>query len=139
MQRPSVPQLNGVHDWPAVCTQAPAPSQRNADVSVDPAQAISWQTVPAGELVARARAVAHAVDPQVDAASTGALIARVGADCWALTQVPTVPWSVQVTHVPVQAVLQQTPSAQKPLAHSPAIAHEEPIGFPGASMAASAG
>jgi hypothetical protein len=41
--------------------------------------------------------------------------------------------------VPVQAVLQQTPSAQDPLAHSPPIAHELPIGLPGASMPTSAG
>jgi hypothetical protein len=39
----------------------------------------------------------------------------------------------------VQAVLQQTLSAQKPLAHSVPIAHDEPIGFPGISTAASAG
>ena len=58
---------------------------------------------------------------------------------WAFTQVPTVPWSAHVTHVPVQAVLQQTPSAQKPLAHSLAIAHDEPIGLPGASIPASIG
>jgi hypothetical protein len=71
MQRPSPPQLNGVHDWPVVCTQAPTPSQRNADVSVDPAQAISWQTVPAGNL-SHAPVPSHMpVDPQVDAASTG--------------------------------------------------------------------
>jgi hypothetical protein len=56
-----------------------------------------------------------------------------------LTHVPTVPWSVQVTQVPVQAVLQQTPSAQKPLEHSVAVVHDEPIGFPGASMPTSAG
>jgi hypothetical protein len=47
-QRPSVPQTNGVHAWPGTPVQAPAPSQRNADVSVDPVQAMSWQTVPAG-------------------------------------------------------------------------------------------
>jgi hypothetical protein len=70
-QRPSAPQLNGVHDWPAVWTQVPAPSQRNADVSVDPLQAISWQTVPAGNL-SHAPVPSHMpVEPQVDAASTG--------------------------------------------------------------------
>lgn len=71
MQRPSAPQLKGVQDWPAVVTHLPAPSQRNADVSIDPLQAISWQTVPAGNL-SQAPVPSHMpVDPQVDAASTG--------------------------------------------------------------------
>jgi hypothetical protein len=56
-----------------------------------------------------------------------------------LTQVPTVPWSAHVTHVPVHALLQQTPSAQKPVAHSAAIVHELPIGLPGISAGASPG
>src|SRR5262245_65499791 len=47
-QRPSVAQLYGAHDWPGVGAQVPAPSQRNADVSVDPVQPMSWQTVAAG-------------------------------------------------------------------------------------------
>jgi hypothetical protein len=70
-QRPSVPQLKGVHDCPAVATQAPAPSHRNAEVNVEPLHAISWQTVPAGNL-SQAPVPSHMpVEPQVDAASTG--------------------------------------------------------------------
>jgi hypothetical protein len=56
-----------------------------------------------------------------------------------LTHVPTVPSPAHVTHVPVHAVLQQTPSAQNPLAHSAPIAHDAAIGFPGASMPMSPG
>ena len=70
-QRLSFPQLKGVHDWPAVVSHLPNPSQRNADVSVEPVQAISWQTVPAGYL-SQAPVPSHMpVEPQVDAASTG--------------------------------------------------------------------
>jgi hypothetical protein len=136
-QRPSVPQLNGVHDCPAVVTHMPMPSQRNADVSVNPVHAISWQTVPAGYL-SHAPVPSHMpVDPQVEAASTGHW-SRGSVPSCAFTHIPTVPWSAQVTHVPVHALLQQTPSAQKPLAHSAAIAHELPIGLPGISAGASA-
>jgi hypothetical protein len=136
-QRPSVAQLNGAHDWPGVEAQTPAPSQRKADVSVDPVQPISWQIVPAGYL-SHAPVPSHMpVEPQVDAAATGHS-SRGSVPTCALTQVPTVPWPAQVTHTPVQAAPQHTPSAQKPLAHSPAIAHEDPSGLPGASIAASA-
>ena len=116
----------------------PLPSQRNADVSVDPVHPISLQTVPAGYL-SHAPVPSHMpVEPHVDAAST-AHSSRGSVPSWALTQVPTVPWPAHVTQVPAQALLQQTPSAQNPLAHSPPIAHELPIGLPGASMPTSAG
>jgi hypothetical protein len=70
-QRLSVAQLNGAHDWPGIDMQVPAPSQRNADVSVDTAQPISLQTVPAGYL-SHAPVPSHMpVEPQVDAASIG--------------------------------------------------------------------
>ena len=114
------------------------PSQRNADVSMNPVQAISWQTVPAG-YTSHWPVPSHIpVEPHVDAACTGHW-SRGSVPICALTQVPTVPWPAQVMHVPVHATLQQTPSAQNPLAHSPPIAHELPIGLPGASMPTSAG
>jgi hypothetical protein len=78
------------------------------------------------------------VEPQVDAACTGHW-SRGSVPSCALTQVPTVPWPAQVTHVPVHAALQQTPSAQNPVAHSAPIAHDVPIGLPGASIPMSAG
>jgi hypothetical protein len=137
-QRPSLAQLNGVHDWPGVGEQAPIPSQRNADVSVNPAQAISWQTVPAGYL-SHAPVPSHIpVEPQVDVASTGHW-SRGSVPSWAVTQVPTVPWPAHVRHTPAHAAVQQTPSAQKPLAHSPASEQGMPIDLPGASMPASPG
>ena len=105
-------------------------------VSVEPLQPISLQIVPAGNL-SQAPVPSHMpVEPQVDAASTGHW-SRGSVPSCALTQVPTVPWSAHVTHVPVHALLQQTPSAQKPLAQSAAVAHELPIGLPGISAGAS--
>jgi hypothetical protein len=49
-------------------------------------------------------------------------------------QVPTLPETLQLMHSPVvasslQAVLQQTPSVQKPLAHWGPLAHDWPVGF----------
>jgi hypothetical protein len=42
-------------------------------------------------------------------------------------QVPTLPARLQASQVPAQAVLQQTPSTQLPLAHSPLRVHAAPL------------
>lgn len=42
-------------------------------------------------------------------------------------QVPGLVASAHASHCPVQATLQHTPSAQKPLTHSPAIVHDRPV------------
>jgi hypothetical protein len=44
------------------------------------------------------------------------------------TQMPGASPRLHVAHSPVHALSQQTPSAQKPLAQSPADAHGEPVG-----------
>ena len=89
-QRLSVAQLNGAQVWPGVERRCRLPSQRNADVSVDPVHPISLQTVPAGYL-SQAPVPSHMpVEPHVDAAST-AHSSRGSVPSWALTQVPTVP------------------------------------------------
>jgi hypothetical protein len=133
LQRPSAAHRNGAHDCPATVSHLPAPSQRAEVVSVEPLHPISLQIVPAGNL-SQAPVPSHMpVDPQVEAASTGHS-SRGSVPSWALTQVPTVPWPAQVTQTPVHALLQQTPSAQKLLAHSAAIVHDAPIGLPGASI-----
>jgi hypothetical protein len=137
-QRLSVAQMNGAQDWPAVATQVPVPSHRNADVSRLLVHAISLQIVPAGYL-SQAPVPSHMpVEPQVEEASTGHS-SRGSVPSCAVTQLPTVPWPTQVKQTPVQAALQQTPSEQKPLAHSPAVAHALPSGLPGASIPASPG
>src|SRR5262245_30021914 len=137
-QRLSFAQMNGSQDWPGVVAQVPVPSQRKADVSVMPVHAISLQTVPAGYLSHSPVPSHMPVEPQVDAASTGHS-SRGSVPSCAVTQVPTVPCPAQVMQTWSQAALQQTPSAQKPLAHSPPIAHAVPSGLPGASMPASPG
>ncbi len=44
-------------------------------------------------------------------------------------QVPSAVDSAQLRQLPVQAESQQTPSTQKPVAHSPAAPHDWPFGF----------
>jgi len=44
-------------------------------------------------------------------------------------QVPTEPWALQASQAPAQEVLQQTPSAQLPLAHWFAAEQVEPLLF----------
>jgi|SRR5215831_14030529 len=46
-----------------------------------------------------------------------------------LVQVPSVPFSAQERHAPVQALLQQIPWAQNPLVHSAPVEHEPPLPF----------
>jgi hypothetical protein len=137
-QRLSVAQMNGAQVWPAVVRQVPRPSHRKADVSRLLVHAISLQIVPAGYL-SQAPVPSHMpVEPQVEEASTGHS-SRGSVPSCAVTQLPTVPWPTQVRQVPVQAALQQTPSAQKPLVHSPPVVHALPSGLPGASMPTSPG
>jgi len=47
-------------------------------------------------------------------------------------QAPTAPTRLQASHAPPQDVPQHTPSAQKPLAHSPALPQAWPAAFTGA-------
>jgi hypothetical protein len=68
--------------------------------------------------------------PHVVATVVAHCVAGVGAVPFAtLLQVPTLPVIAHDLHVPLQALLQQTPWAQKPELHSFAIVHAVPIGF----------
>jgi hypothetical protein len=54
--------------------------------------------------------------PQVDSFDVGHWFDACGAPpAGTNVQVPGDPWTLQAMHVPVQAVLQQTPSTQNPL------------------------
>ena len=109
---------------PAV--QTPAPSQVLAALSVPLAQPAAWQVVPAACL-RQAPAPSHMPSfPQVDAASASQSL-RGSVPAAADEHVPTLPTAPQVWQVPVQAVLQQTPSTQKPLAQSPLAAQAVPF------------
>jgi len=45
---PVDPHMNGAHDWLAGAAQVPLPSQRPANVSIEPVQPAVWQATPAG-------------------------------------------------------------------------------------------
>ena len=81
--------------------QAPAPHMNGAQVSATPA----WQEPAPLQVAAGVKTAAV----QLAAPHTVPAGAEV--------QVPTVPAPAQETQAPVQALLQQTPPAQKPLAH----------------------
>jgi hypothetical protein len=49
------------------------------------------------------------------------------APCAIGEHVPTEPATLHASHVPPQATLQQTPSTQLPLAHSPLMVHAAPL------------
>src|SRR6185436_9114246 len=69
---------------------------------------------------------------QVDGAAAGQKVGVRGVSPAGLyTQTPGAPPPLHLAHSPVHALSQQTPSAQKPLAQSPADAHGAPIGSVG--------
>jgi hypothetical protein len=76
--------------------------------------------------VASTHEVQHAPDPlqvEVPHSVSGSVFVAYG------VQVPTLPASAQDWHVPPHAVLQQTPSAHWPDAHSAPAAQERPLAF----------
>jgi hypothetical protein len=127
---PSVPQPNGAHDCPGVDKHTPAPSHRNADVSVEPVHAWGLHIAP-DEYFSHAPAPSQTPSVPQLAAPLSAHSLRGSVPRSAGRQVPRLPAAAQVRHTSVQALLQQTPSAQKPLAQSLVWAHGRPSGRPG--------
>jgi hypothetical protein len=74
--------------------------------------------------------------PQVDTAEAAQVPDGSVAPLATKEQTPGAPWSLQVLHVPVQALLQQTPSTQKPLWQSPAHPQVWPFALPAPPSAA---
>jgi hypothetical protein len=110
---PDVPQMNGAHDWLAGALQFPMPSQRPANESVVPVQPELWQAAPAtyfsqAPVPSHTPSVPQLFTPWSSQSLWGSVPSSAG------MQVPTVPVEAQVTQVPVQALLQQTLSAQNP-------------------------
>jgi hypothetical protein len=110
--------------------QAPAPSQVRAGVSVEPVQLPGTHSVPAAQY-------RHAPAP-LQTPSSPQLVDRVPTHWLAMTgavpfgtfeQVPTRPDNAHDLHVPLHAVSQQRPCAQKPELHSAAAVHVAPIGL----------
>ncbi len=121
-----VAQVNGAHDWLIGAPQFPAPSQRPANVSVDPVQPAMAQATPATYFSQAPAPSQKPSFPQVEAPSSVQSF-RGSVPTSAGMQVPTLPDELQVSQVPVQAVLQQTPSAQKVEAQSAPVLHACPI------------
>jgi hypothetical protein len=110
--------------------QTPAPSQVRAGVSVEPVQLPATHAVPFAYSWQAPAPLQRPLMPQVVTPASMHCVAGVGA--WpvgTLVQVPALPVSAQDWQVPVQAVAQQTPWAQKPELHSAAVAQTTPSAF----------
>ena len=106
----------GLHERLAV-EQVPSPSQVG-DCSVEPVQVAGAQTVPAGQTAQAPAPEQKPVDAHEDA-DAAMQTPRGLVPTTALVQVPTWPAALHWTQPPVQAVSQQAPSTQKPLAQVP--------------------
>jgi hypothetical protein len=127
---PSLPHMNGAHVWSAVATQVPSPSQRDAETSVDPVHPCCLHTVPdeylrQAPVPSQTPSLSQLVAPRSSHSSRGSVPTSAG------TQVPTLPCAAQVRQMSVQAALQQTPSAQNPLAQVAPAVQGEPSPSPG--------
>jgi hypothetical protein len=123
-----LPHAYAPHDDVVVVWQVPVPLQVRAGVNVDPVQLAATQVVPL--------AYSRQVPPPSQVPSVPQLAAPMSAHwpsgSWPAgtsTQVPAVPVIEQDRQLPVQAVRQQAPCSQKPLAHSAVVAQVAPFGF----------
>ena len=109
-------QLNGAQIVAGPARQPPWPSQTLTSLMAAPSQVPGLHSVPAGYLRQCALAVAGAVEPAGrDGADAAQAADCSGAPFGTNEQIPGALWSLHVLHVSVQALLQQTPSTQKPL------------------------
>jgi hypothetical protein len=123
-----VSQLNGAQMVAAPATQLPAPSQTRTPPTEAPLQEPAWQTLPL-TYARQSPLPSHAPSsPQVEAALFGQRAGeRGGSPAATKLQVPGADVVPHDLHVSVQALLQQTPSTQNPLAQSPAQPHAVPL------------
>jgi len=117
-QAPLVPHAKGAQLDDITVWQVPVPLHVRACVNVVPEQVAAAHWVPAAysrqaPAPLQAPSVLHAVAPRSEHWFSGS------APLGTLVQVPTVPASAQDWQVAPQAVMQQTPCAQKPEPHSP--------------------
>src|SRR6185503_14006772 len=128
--RAVVSHPKGSHSELVTVRHTPAPSQVRAGVSVDPVQLPCTQTVPLAYCWHAPIPLQRPFVPQVSAPAFTHCVAGVGGmPAVMLVQVPGDAVSAHDWQVPEQAVAQQTPCAQKPEAHSVAIAQVRPSGF----------
>jgi hypothetical protein len=125
--------VKGAHDWVGgeVVLHVPLPLHVRALVSVLALQDPGMHTLPAGQSWQAPAPLQAPVVPQVELAIAGHWLAGNGAvPASTLPQVPSEPpvsAAVHAWHVPVHAVLQQTPLAQKPLPHWLLPVHGSPM------------
>src|SRR5436190_6696086 len=99
--------------------QCPAPSQAYSPTTASPSHVPGLHIVLAGYLRQAPLPSQVPSSPHVDAAVFAQVVESRGASPdERITQVPTLPVALHVLQPSVQAALQHTPSAQKPLAHS---------------------
>ena len=110
--------------------QAPVPSHVRGGISVDPVQLPGTHCVPAAQK-RQAPAPLHTPSRPHDVAAVPThWVATTGAvPLGTFEQVPSAVASAHVLHVPLHALSQQRPCAQKPELHSPAAVHVAPIGL----------
>ena len=120
------PHTYGVHWVVAAEGQVPVPLHEPDGVAVPAEQpaARHWVEVP-GKPQAAAL-VPSQEPPQTDPSEVHAARDPCGAPLVTVVHVPELPGMSQAWHWPPQAALQQTPSTQIPLAHSPAPPQEVP-------------
>lgn len=117
----------GAHDWGAAGgTQAPAPSQREANVRVEPEQLGGAHTAPAAW---RRQPPVPSHEPScLQLAGPSSLqLPRGSSPEGTSAHVPTLPTRLHALHGAAQDSLQHTSSLQKPLSHSPAAAQGCPF------------
>jgi ribonuclease E len=127
------PHTNGVQLVVVAAGQLPAPSQLAAAVATPDAQLAARHEVVAGALAQAPPAAQAPVLPHGGAAVQRASVAPVVT----LAQVPLAPpvlAAEQAVQAPVQAVLQQNPSTQAPVAHWLAAVQVPPVAFFGVQV-----
>jgi hypothetical protein len=120
---PLAAQAYAPHDVTPPSTHIPVPLHVSARVSTPPAHDAGAQTVPPGWSAHAPEPLQAPVVEQVAAASAahsmpGSFPTKIGPHVPFAAPPPRSP-AVQASQVPPHAALQQTPSTQKPLAHSP--------------------
>ena len=93
--------------------QRPRPSQTLTPTTAPSEQEPAWQIVPARQSRQAPAPSQVPSRPQLDGSAAGhSFAARGTAPAGTKVQIPGEPWTSQAMHVPVQAVLQQTPPTQ---------------------------
>ncbi len=121
-------QPNGAQMVAGPEVQEPWPSQTRVFLTAAPSQVPGAQVVPARVLRQAPLPSQVPSSPQLETSEIGQLAARRGATpAGTSPQTPGEPGVLQALQVSVQALLQQRPSTQKPLAQSPGQAQARPF------------